>query len=86
MDILDAETREWTSLALFSDALPEDEIIGMALTLWLDVSGADDLAIINIETGEVVWNAANREDDDPDWGYNEDMGFDPYLGCYTDDC
>ena len=25
-------------------------------------------------------------DDDPDWGYNEDMGFDPYLGCYTDDC
>jgi len=20
-----------------------------------------------------------------DWG-NEDMGFDPYLGCYTDDC
>jgi len=23
---------------------------------------------------------------DEDWGYNEDMGFDPYLGCYTDDC
>lgn len=23
---------------------------------------------------------------DPDWGYNEDEGFDPYLGCYTDDC
>ena len=21
-----------------------------------------------------------------DWDYNEDMGFDPYLGCYTDDC
>lgn len=21
-----------------------------------------------------------------DWGYNEDAGFDPYLGCYTDDC
>lgn len=26
------------------------------------------------------------EDPDEDWGYNEDMGFDPYLGCYTDDC
>lgn len=25
-------------------------------------------------------------DDDPDWGYNEDMGYDAYLGCYTDDC
>ena len=21
-----------------------------------------------------------------DWGYNEDEGYDPYLGCYTDDC
>lgn len=21
-----------------------------------------------------------------DWGYNEDMGYDPYMGCYTDDC
>ena len=21
-----------------------------------------------------------------DWNYNEDMGFDPYLGCYSDDC
>jgi len=30
----------------------------------------------------------DEEDEDPDedWGYNEDMGFDPYLGCYTDDC
>ena len=31
-----------------------------------------------------------QEDEDPDydcdWGYNEDMGFDAYLGCYTDDC
>ena len=27
-------------------------------------------------------------DDDPgdDWGYNEDCGFDPYMGCYTEDC
>jgi len=23
---------------------------------------------------------------DPDWGFNEDEGFDPYLGCYTEDC
>lgn len=26
------------------------------------------------------------DDYDSDWGYNEDMGFDPYCGCYTDDC
>lgn len=27
-----------------------------------------------------------EEEPDEDWDYNEDMGFDPYLGCYTDDC
>ena len=26
------------------------------------------------------------EDYDPDWDYNEDMGYDPYLGAYSDDC
>lgn len=30
------------------------------------------------------------EEDEEDWGdepdYNLDMGFDPYMGCYTDDC
>lgn len=25
-------------------------------------------------------------DDDYEPYYNEDMGFDPYMGCYTDDC
>ena len=30
--------------------------------------------------------AADLEDEWKDWNYNEDMGFDPYMGCYTDDC
>ena len=28
----------------------------------------------------------DEDDYDCDWGYNEDMGFDPYMGCYSDDC
>ena len=36
------------------------------------------------------WDETFGEDDEDeeflDWDYNEDMGFDPYLGCYTDDC
>ena len=55
--------------------------------------------IINSETGELiaeceadkeiplnteVWPTANEIFDD--WGFNEDMGYDPYLGCYSDDC
>lgn len=37
------------------------------------------------KTGELI---AECEPDDPydDWNYNEDIGYDPYLGCYTDDC
>lgn len=48
----------------------------------------DYVHIINSETGELI--AECHPDDhnstDEDWDYNEDMGFDPYLGCYTDDC
>ena len=47
----------------------------------------DAFDIIDANTGEVL---ITFEDEDPsednDWGYNEDMGFDPYLGCYTDEC
>ena len=35
------------------------------------------------------WLDSTFEDDeevDYDWGYNEDMGYDPYEGCYTWDC
>lgn len=43
--------------------------------------------IIDLDTDEVIMTF---EDEDPsednDWGYNEDMGFDPYMGCYTDEC
>ena len=40
---------------------------------------------LNRIRGEIVAEVA-EPDDDPDWDYNEDMGYDPYLGCYTDDC
>lgn len=43
--------------------------------------------IVDLDTDEVIMTF---EDEDPsednDWNYNEDMGFDPYLGCYSDDC
>lgn len=51
--------------------------------------------IVDSNTGEIIAileQDCNEDCDfdnpnyDPDWGYNEDMGFDPYLGCYSDDC
>ena len=49
----------------------------------------NNIIIIDADTGEVL--AECTPDVDPyenwdDWNYNEDMGYDPYLGCYTDDC
>jgi hypothetical protein len=39
-------------------------------------------------TGEVYATCAadSNTDDDVDWDYNEDEGYDPYLGEYTYDC
>lgn len=50
--------------------------------------GADNCAIWDTVTTEILADMASEEEDEPDldWGYNEDMGYDPYLGCYTDDC
>lgn len=40
------------------------------------------------KTGELIAECDPDCDDKTydDWNYNEDMGFDPYLGCYSDDC
>ena len=35
---------------------------------------------------ELYGDDYNEEDYDYDWGYNEDEGFDPYMGCYSYDC
>ena len=42
--------------------------------------------ICDFDTGEVVATIEHEQEPDNDWDYNEDMGFDPYMGCYTDDC
>lgn len=52
---------------------------------------ATSASIWDTKTGELyitcsAENPEEEEDDFSDWDYNEDMGFDPYMGCYTDDC
>lgn len=44
--------------------------------------------VIDSKTGELIaeCNPESSSQDDFDWDYNEDMGFDPYMGCYSDDC
>jgi len=54
---------------------------------------AEKVVIWDSNTGEVLAECSRDDDDnfedkepDCDWDYNEDMGFDPYMGCYSDDC
>lgn len=47
------------------------------------------LYIIDTDTGELLATCEpdeEQQDNYDDWDYDEDCGFDPYLGCYTDDC
>ena len=54
----------------------------------------ENVFVTDADTGELLADCAPEhwdedEDDEPncgDWDYNEDFGFDPYLGCCTDDC
>lgn len=43
--------------------------------------------IIDVDTGEVLAECKPEVEDYGDWdNCDDDCGFDPYLGCYTDDC
>lgn len=75
------------SIALFSDKVPHDVLVDFVDSVWANC--ADDISYVNVidmDTGEVIHDRDSWDEPDPDWGYNEDCGFDPYMGCYTDDC
>ena len=89
---IESKNGTWEGIALFADTCDLDSMVmfaedqfnyGNSIT-----TPATDIRICDMETGEIVWQWSESDEDDydPDWGYNEDMGFDPYMGCYTDDC
>ena len=55
---------------------------------------AERIVIWDSNTGEILAECEPDPEAGPtaipddfyDWGYNEDEGYDPYMGCYTDDC
>ena len=76
---------------------PLDDTLGYVDCIFNDATMfraecVDYVHAINSDTGELIAECvpdskvSNENDYDLDWGYNEDMGFDPYMGCYTDDC
>ena len=49
----------------------------------------ESIHVMDSNSGELIAECEPEKSFDDaydDWVYNEDMGYDPYLGCYTDDC
>lgn len=42
--------------------------------------------LVDGETGEVIESSDDWDDYDEDYEPDLEMGFDPYMGCYSDDC
>ena len=92
LEILDASNGEWMTISLFSEFMTPEFLAKIANMVWLEAEGAADVAVMDLETNTLVFSVNTPYEEvadadlDLDWGYNEDMGFDPYMGCYTDDC
>lgn len=74
--------------ALFSDATPEEVITTFCDDMHNAIDECDRVCAVNMETGVILYDVCS-------FGYNPDLepadidddcGFDPYMGCYTDDC
>ena len=78
---------EWTTVVSFHIPLPTCTIVNVALSINNDPRiPHDDVAIVEGSTGEVIWNANSVDDYDEPIDIDSDMGFDPYMGCFSDDC
>lgn len=88
------EGKDSESIAFFSADVPQEVLVDFVDSLWANAASwqageGEDLRwvdCIDMETGEVIAERSDWDEPDPDWGFNEDMGYDPYMGCYTDDC
>ncbi len=77
---------DWVNFADFDPAIL-DLMIDSARAIAVNPTiGAESIIIMDAETGEILFCDIGVEDDPEPYGIDDDCGFDPYLGCYTDDC
>lgn len=84
---------EWEGFALFSDKVSIEDIVQFCIKEFEhnnQIILGDNIVITDMETGEILWDYnSDYSFIDPDsmlLADDDDCGFDPYLGCYTDDC
>lgn len=80
----------WESIALFSDTCTLDAMQAFAWEQFECGNSLsapyDSIVITDMDTGEILWDSNDAVDYGPDGDNYDEMGFDPYEGCYTYDC
>ena len=70
-------------VALFSERTPEVVLVNFCDDLSNEIDNCTAVEATDLETGTLIYSIyADEEDSD---NCDDDCGFDPYLGCYTDD-
>lgn len=78
---------EWNLIALFCATIDLDTIIAAAMAIDVDPTiPHENVAVIDETDGSILWNAKSAAEYDEPADIDSDMGFDPYMGCFSDDC
>ena len=78
---------EWTEFVRIMGGVQDYAIIDMAMAIDADPSiPHENVAIYDTETEEIWWSADEGCIDDEPADIDSDMGYDPYMGCFSDDC
>lgn len=71
-------------IALFSDEVPREVLVDFVDSVWANCAGdIQRVEMVDMDNGEVIHD---KEDGDAPDNCDDDCGFDPYMGCYSDDC
>lgn len=82
--------------ALFSEWVPDVVLVNFCDDLSNEIDNCTAVEAVDLETGAIIYGIYADEDtggtvyevySDEEGldNYDDDCGFDPYLGCYTDD-
>ena len=78
---------EWNTVVTINGYVPDYAIIEMAMAIDADpCTPHENVAVVDSEADEVLWDACHADDYDEPADIDNDCGYDPYMGCFTDDC
>lgn len=81
------KNNETESVALFSDIIPTSAMYAFA-DACVDDETIFNAKIINLDTGEVLYDVQDEKENPIDVleGCFDEIGYNPYIGCYDFDC